>query len=219
MSLLKVYSIFHFKQIQVAIESVLNYYKSSANGVKTWEKYNEFKLEYMDLDEFLTENELPSDTCQQEQQFIDEEKRIKEVLRQHQQVMCVSHQTSTPISVQHHEEIPTPSQPVAISALPTSLIELTLMQQSADAGSLTKDELSYSQLESNSHQYARNKNSDSTAPSDKSLPPFPTISMGRHCLAGNCDSEVNDRPETSGNCRPKTEADSFDQVKNTSPFT
>jgi hypothetical protein len=48
-------------------------------GPKIWDKTisfdDDFKLEYMDLDEFLTENDLPLETVLQEQQQIDEEQQ------------------------------------------------------------------------------------------------------------------------------------------------
>lgn len=53
-------------------------------GPKIWEKTinfdDDFKLEYMDLDEFLTENDLPIETVLQEQQQIEDDR-----LQDHQQ--------------------------------------------------------------------------------------------------------------------------------------
>lgn len=43
-------------------------------GPKLWDKFeDDFKLEYMDLDEFLTENELPIETVLHEQQHDDDD--------------------------------------------------------------------------------------------------------------------------------------------------
>ena len=63
-------------------------------GPKIWDKtmrlddYDDVKLEYMDLEEFLVENELPMDTVFAEQQNIDDEQRKK----QQQQQQHNSHQ-------------------------------------------------------------------------------------------------------------------------------
>ena len=74
----------------------INMSQSAFMGPKIWDKFDDdFKLEYMDLDEFLTENDLPIENVLQEQQQIEEEKRIKEVLQQHQQQQQQQQQMSS----------------------------------------------------------------------------------------------------------------------------
>ena len=64
--------------------------QSTMLGHKIWDKsirfdtYDDVKLEYMDLEEFLIENELPIDSVFDEQQNIDEENRRRSALQPQQ---------------------------------------------------------------------------------------------------------------------------------------